>query len=335
MYVSRAALRGAWTMLPWGYSKVKREEDDGRSCYNSAATAGAGSTAEHKARVRTMTAEMAAEAGFRRSSRSEDHGGARARTTPAVTADAIPPPVKTPRYDGKADWEAFHAQFELLARAGRWSTEVKALQLAMCLTGDALSSLLLLSPEQRNDYDALVGALQRRFGSCTAASLLRSELCSRQRRPGEPLRELANDIEGLVHRTYAHMPPDIQSELACDHFLQALLPADLRTQTLLAHPKSLLQALELATEREMLCAVALRTVPGNSPGVVAARGIELNTATPAWAEELTQLVRAATLQEDRSPRQNQRTCWGCGQPGHLIRQCPKLSTKQGKGAGTA
>lgn len=49
--------------------------------------------------------------------------------------------------------------------------------------------------------------------------------------------EDANDTEGLVHRTYAHMPPDFQSELAHDHFLQALLPADLRIQTLLAHHK--------------------------------------------------------------------------------------------------
>lgn len=193
--------------------------------------------------------------------------------------------------------------------------------------------LLLLSPEQRSDYAALVGALKRRFGSCTAASLLRSELCSRQQRPGEPLRELANDIEG--HRTYAHMPSDIQSELARDHFLQALLPADLRTQTLLAHPNSLLQALELATERETLCAGFQRTVPDNSPRVRAAYGTELNEAAPAWVEELTQLVRAATLQNDCQSRRDTKTCWGCGQPGHHIRQYPELSGKQGKGPGTA
>lgn len=35
--------------------------------------------------------------------------------------------IKTSRYDGKTDWEAFHAQFELLAQAGKWSVEVKAL----------------------------------------------------------------------------------------------------------------------------------------------------------------------------------------------------------------
>ena len=90
-----------------------------------------------------------------------------------------------PRYTGKADWEAFHAQFELLADAGGWSVKVKALQLAMCLSDEALSCLLLLSPEDRGDYAALVGALRRRFGQCVKPGLLRSELCNRRRKPGE------------------------------------------------------------------------------------------------------------------------------------------------------
>ena len=236
-------------MSLWDYSKIKREEEaDERQHFG--ATEGRG---------RGMTMRMAAEAGFDRPGYSPDRGATRGKTETkrAGTSqhteqhrEALPSSMKTPRYDGKANWEAFQAQFELLAKAGRWSAEEKALQLAMCLTGDALTSLLLLNPDDRSDHDALVGALKRRFGLCSAASLLRSELCSRKRRPGEPLRELANDIEGLVHRTYTHMPPVIQSELARDYFLQGLLPADLRTQTLLAHPKSLQEALELATERE-------------------------------------------------------------------------------------
>lgn len=289
--------------------------------------------------MREMAVKMATEAGFGRAGRSDDEHTARRKTTRVTEVEPRvelgPPSLKTPRYDGRADWEAFHAQFELLAKAGKWSKEVKALQLAMCLTGDALSSLLLLSPDDRSDYDALVGALKRRFGLCSAASLLRSELCSRQRRPREPLRDLANDIEGLVHRTYAHMPPAIQSELARDHFLQALLPADLRIQTLLAHPRSLLEALELASERELLCAGPLGTTVDNSPKVRATSGTELETITPAWAEELTQLVRAASLREEQRPRVRTRVCWGCGQPGHLLRQCPHTPTTQGNGTGNA
>lgn len=323
--------------------KIKREgESDERELDGAA---GAWQTTEHRERVKEMTARMAAEAGFGHSGRAGEGNGGRRGITAAAGRDmtehtetrreAITSTIKTPRYDGKSNWEAFHAQFELLAHASRWSTEVKALQLAMCLTGDALSSLLLLRPDDRSDYDALIGALKRRFGQCSATSLLRSELCSRQRRPEEPLRELANDIEGLVHRTYAHMPSSIQSELARDHFLQALLPADLRIQTLLAHPGSLQEALESATEREMLCAGAMGKVVEKAPKGSAACETERELAQPAWVGELTQLVRAATSRDERQDKPRPRVCWGCGQPGHLIRHCPRATANKGNEPGTA
>ena len=53
-----------------------------------------------------------------------------------------------------------------MADAAGWSVKVKALQLAMYLADDALSCLLLLSPEDRGDYVPLLGALRRRFGLC-------------------------------------------------------------------------------------------------------------------------------------------------------------------------
>lgn len=72
------------------------------------------------------------------------HVVTRVTTFLAVATDVIPPPVKTPSNDGKADRVPCPVQFELLARAGGWSSEVKALQHAMCLSGDTLSSLLPL-----------------------------------------------------------------------------------------------------------------------------------------------------------------------------------------------
>ncbi|KAK9521452.1 hypothetical protein VZT92_021257 [Zoarces viviparus] len=296
----------------WSGSRIKpkREEDSDGQGRDGAAEAWL--MTEHRERVKEMAAKMAAEAGLGRADRAGGGGsGGKVMTTavemdmakhPEQHGEAVPATIKTPRYDGKSNWEAFQAQFELLAQASKWSTSVKALQLAMCLTGDALSSLLLLSHDDRRDYDALIGALKRRFGQCSCPSLLRSELCSRQRRPEEPLRELANDIEGLVHCTYAHMPPPIQSELARDYFLQALLPTDLRIQTLLAHPGSLQESLESATEREMLCAGAVGKVVEKSTKVRTAGETDMDLAQPAWVGELTQLVRAATLRDERQDK---------------------------------
>lgn len=113
----------------------------------------------------------------------------------AYSAPAAAASVKTPRYSGGSNWEAFHAQFKLLADAKGWAVGDKALQLALCLEGDALSCLLLLDSEQRRCYDAPVGALKRRFGTWSQPALVKNELRGRYRRPGKSLRELANDIE--------------------------------------------------------------------------------------------------------------------------------------------
>lgn len=248
----------------------------------------------------------------------------------------MPAGIKTPKYAGKSDWEAFHAQFELLAHAYDWSEEQKALQLALCLTDDALSCLLLLDTSERADYGALVGALRRRFGQCFRSELLRSELHSRQRVPGEPLRVLANDIESLARRAYAHIPPSVQSELARDQFIRALSPAELRIHTQLARPRDLAEALEWALEREMAVEAAMRgSAMDPSPTIRAAGGGDMASRKPEWLEEITEMIRGLELPPAR--RQVQQTqgrlCWGCGQPGHLVKECPMRARNSGNRRG--
>ena len=78
-------------------------------------------------------------------------------------------PCKTPKYSGKADWQVFHAQFQLLSQAAGWSEDDKALQLALCLTDDARTTqhaCYCSAQKKKNNYEAVVRALQRRFGHC-------------------------------------------------------------------------------------------------------------------------------------------------------------------------
>ena len=267
-----------------------------------------------------------------------DKEGAAATTSSTLL---LPPPasaasVKTPKYTGSSDWEAFHAQFELLAVARRWGSADKALQLALCLEGDALSCLLLLDPAQRQCYDDLVGALKRRFGTWSQPALLKNELRGRCRKPGESLRGLANDIEGQVRRAYSHMPADARSELATDLFVGAISPPDLRVQVQLQHPKSLQEALEAAIERESLQSAAAGGGQGaGSHAVRATSGCPAREEVPAWAAEMTELLRAVTLQGPRGPRPGPQVCWGCGQPGHILRECPAARQTGGNSSGSA
>lgn len=105
---------------------------------------------------------------------------------------------------------------------------------------------------------------------------------SHQRIPGEPLRALANDIESLARRAYAHIPPSVQSELARDQFIRALSPAELHIHTQLARPFDLAEALELALEREMAVEVAMRSAVDPSPTVRAAWGEQLQQDQSGW-----------------------------------------------------
>ncbi|XP_034079967.1 uncharacterized protein LOC117551264 [Gymnodraco acuticeps] len=289
------------------------------------------SAREVRERLRESAVRMARDAGMSPSSAAvraisklevNNNGGAH---QPAAAAAGS---VKTPKFSGKADWEAFHAQFELLAHAGGWSVETKALQLALCLTEEALSCLLLLSPVDRLNYEALAGALKRRFGQCFPPELLRNELSNRCREFGETLRALANNVESLTRRAYAHMPPGVQSELAHDQFIRALRPADLRVEVQLQHPQSLQAALEMAVERENVWSGAARS--GGVPAAPAVRSCR-EEEKPAWVTELTEMIRAVSLQPTHRP--DTRVCWECGQPGHFARDCTKARRTPGKRRG--
>lgn len=334
-------------MAYYGGARVKKEKGEDACGWSEDVFRGFSKEAhDAKVRLKVDMAEMARDAGVSPAARGS-HISSAATCTPRVGArdvnkhggthlSAAGPYVKTPKYSGKAGWEAFHAQFELLAQAEGWTTETKALQLALCLTDDALSCLLLLSEEERCDYDALVGALRRRFGQYVQPELLRNELSNRCRRLEEPLRVLANDIESLTRRAYAHMPPSVQSELARDQFIRALLPNELRIQVQLQHPRTLQAALEMAVEREVVCSVN----PGNTgmagPAMVrVTSGCSQGEERPAWVSELTEMMRAVTMQATRRAPSGPRLCWECGQPGHLARECQRARQNQGNFPGTA
>lgn len=145
---------------------------------------------------------------------------------------------------------------------------------------------------------------------------------------------MANDIESLTRRAYAHMPPDVQSELARDQFIRALSPTELRVHVQLEHPRSLQGALELAVEREIVWGVPVKG--RRSEGVPVARAAartDMEPEKPAWVSEVTELIRAVSLQATRKARTGPKVCWGCGQPGHLLRQCPKAPKTPGNGGG--
>lgn len=133
------------------------------------------------------------------------------------------------------------------------------------------------------------------------------------------------------------MSADVQSDLARDQFIRAITPRELLIQTQLAHPCTLQEALELALEREAVGAAAENDHNGAGPVVRAVVKESPGQEKPAWAAELTELIRAVSLQPPRfgtRPRRGPPVCWVCGQTGHISVRCPRQVGGQGNDPGS-
>lgn len=195
---------------------------------------------------------------------------------------AMPPAPRKLRepgsFDGNGSWEAYKTQFQMLAHLNRWSNEEKAVFLSTSLKGPAMAVLNSLSRTNLYDYNALVSALDTRFGTAHQTELYRATLKTRIRGREESLPALAEDVERLTRLAY----PDATAQpmwdlLAKDRFIDALQEEELRLRLRQARPATLRDALHLALELES-CQIASK-------------------------RRTTSSVRSANLEEDCEPVQ--------------------------------
>ncbi|KAG0719777.1 hypothetical protein GWK47_049794 [Chionoecetes opilio] len=146
-------------------------------------------------------------------------------------------------FDGKVGWEAYLAQFELLADAQNWGGTERAMQLVASLRGAALEVLAHLTSLQRTSYSNVVEALRRRFGHHQQVEVFRANLKVRIRCWGEPLPQLAQEIETLVRRAYPTAPEEMMNVMSREHFVDALHDKDLQLYVKQAHPGDVQEAL--------------------------------------------------------------------------------------------
>ena len=107
----------------------------------------------------------------------------------------------------------------------------------------------------------------------------------------------------------------------------------------MAEPQTLRAAVEIARKRELIWGEGERGGVAGQPEVNAAAVWAPGMAKPEWMEELGSLVKAASLVIKQGPRQQQNVsltpfvCRGCGQPGHIRRECDRSSRRQGNDNG--
>ncbi|GFU58770.1 hypothetical protein TNCV_3089111 [Trichonephila clavipes] len=229
------------------------------------------------------------------------------------------PSIKLSTYDGKSSWQVYKTQFSIVADANQWDSQTKACQLAASLRADAADILQTLPETQRLDFDALVNALELRFGEKCVKDYSRLQLKSRQQKVSETLQELATDVERLSHLAFSDCPTEVREVLALQHFIDGVRDPEIQKALRMADLKDLKGTLVFAMKFE---AAQQATRKDRHP----IRAVNESDTSNSSVERLERQMRSFMnrveyLMSQKADGKKTLKCWTCGREGHLQRSC--------------
>ncbi|GFW72432.1 hypothetical protein TNCV_3796601 [Trichonephila clavipes] len=229
------------------------------------------------------------------------------------------PSIKLSTYDGKSSWQVYKTQFSIVADANQWDSQTKACQLAASLRADAADILQTLPETQRLDFDALVNALELRFGEKCVKDYSRLQLKSQQQKVSETLQELATDVERLSHLAFSDCPTEVREVLALQHFIDGVRDPEIQKALRMADLKDLKGALVFAMKFE---AAQQATRKDRHP----IRAVNESDTSNSSVERLERQMRSfmnrvESLMSQKADGKKTLKCWTCGREGHLQRSC--------------
>ena len=250
----------------------------------------------------------------------------------------------TPRMytgNGNTSWREYKGHFERVSRINGWRDEQKLDYLLVHLAEAALTYVETLAPERTYTYRGISAALEERFGDAQLAEVFKSELRSRRRRTEESLPALAQDINRLVQRAYPGMEHQAVEELAIERFREAIPEHEQRMAVFRSKAETLDQAVKAAidaeswqiSENRRASTQKIRAVWNQDARAEDKEEIDstpvktcLQNQLESLATEVQMLKQMFGSKDNRPPRatySQQRQCFYCDKPGHIIRDCFK------------
>ena len=159
--------------------------------------------------------------------------------------------LKPPKFDGQSSFQTFMAQFSNCAEHNKWNRAQKLAYLRNSLEKEAANILWDYGKDVTDSLSGLMNILKTRFGGKVVADKHRIELRNRRCRQNESLQSLHSDIQRLAALAFPNVQPQMQEEIACDHFLDGLGDPDFVLKIRERRPADLDSALQIALQLEV------------------------------------------------------------------------------------
>ena len=153
---------------------------------------------------------------------------------------------------GTTEWPDYIIHFEQCADWNQWNNLQKAQMLSIHLKGEAQKLLSNLTGAQRNDYEKVKSILTDRYDPKEKEVTYRFQFRNSRREKGVTVSDFGYNLRKLSQKAYPDLTLDQLEVHVIEQFINGLGHGELQKHVQFRHPRTLNEAIGLATEFEAL-----------------------------------------------------------------------------------